>query len=54
LQPENQDEYTITERNNLVKWDLTLESGEERKLPFSFMIEYPDNKSISVQTKEEK
>jgi len=53
LQPENKEEYSITERHNLVKWDLTMDPREEKKIPFSYIIEFPDNKRIEVIEKKE-
>jgi len=51
LQPDDPEKYSITERNNLVKWVFDLEPMEEIKLPFSYVIEYPNNRIIDVNQK---
>lgn len=53
LQPENKEEFQITERNNLIRWDFTLAPKEEKSLPFSYVIEYPENRGIQFKTKDE-
>jgi len=48
LQQPTLDEVTITDRNKLIRWDISIDSREEIKLPFSYLIEYPENKVIDL------
>jgi len=40
---------TITTEQGLVRWDLNLPPGETIKIEFSYTIEYPDGKELTIR-----